>query len=309
MTLAPELSSREVVGVLPFGEVAAVDQFAALVGGIVRTNAAGDYRIEERKRAVVVLPAYGLDGVEVGAVWRGQGVKVGDSIVARVDPDELEAMSAANLKLGKRRMSRVEVELVAVTGSTNSLPWQDAFEPEATGFGGYTLTNRSGVPTFSGRAGINADFRRQDIGSVGKTLWSQSGVLLSGSAVRLESGEVQSRDLQTRDSSATSTTQTFTTQVERRTIGTVLEVSGDFDGEAWWLGVQLEARSVARGAENLVKVDAKPVLKSGDWFALAELTKNQSELILRALPGRWWKSKRLLGSDQRYVLRLRVVSL
>ena len=96
----------------------------------------------------------------------------------------------------------------------------------------------------------------------------------------------------------------FTTSVERRAIGVMTQVNGDYDGARLWLGLDLSASS-DRGGEKLVKIQVRPVVPWDVWVSVAVVRRDEAEKILRSLPGDWWSSRRKLLTSELYTLRVR----
>ena len=83
-------------------------------------------------------------------------------------------------------------------------------------------------------------------------------------------------------------------------------MGGDFDGEAWWLNADLEASTDRSGGERVFRSKVRPKIPWGVWVVAAELSRDDFDNLIKALPGGWWKSKVKSKSGERYVLRIRV---
>ena len=60
------------------------------------------------------------------------------------------------------------------------------------------------------------------------------------------------------------------------------------------------------GGERVFRSKVRPKIPWGVWVVAAELSRDDFDNLIKALPGGWWKSKVKSKSGERYVLRIRV---
>jgi type II secretory pathway component GspD/PulD (secretin) len=296
---APEVGGKTVSGRLlcsTLGE--AMDSVGVLTGERWRPLGPGIVVLGSKGEKVVrSLPTYGIPVEAIRTmVQQANVVAMGDRFLVEAEEQKIVELAQSMEELRKRPSVIVEIWMVDISeGAVDRVnAWLESLTVGLGYFAKSTLLGSADqvgkVSVVKGpRVNVDASFLLQlmQVDSGARVELRAQVQLLSGSDVRLSSGDVQEDVTYTTLPNATTGNGQLVSQINRRTVGLTLTMRGVAAGSSWNVHVELnDSSNTGSGSERQSNLTADRLIDpaSGNYTLLGSFTRKTTERSRQGVP-------------------------